>query len=526
MKPAISVRHKTAATAATLLLLTACGGGGSAGSGDDDGGLGPDASLWQQRTAASDRYAGFCAAPRSGNDPYGGNLPYPDRQGSIDDEKLWLRTYMHEVYLWNDEIPDAKASRYTVAAYGSVSAALDAYLYALRTPKVTTSGKRKDDYSFTYPTDQWNALSQLGVGIGYGMQVTLLASNPPRSAIVVYTEAGTEAFSRGIGRGAEVLAVDGVDLINDDTQTGVDTIYAGLFPDAEGEGHRFTLRDRSGGIRDVTLHSAARDGVPVERVQTFDTPAGRVGYLVFKEHYATAEGELAAALTRLRDAGITDLVLDMRYNGGGYLDIASELAFMVAGRVRSNGRVFAQQRFNAINPLARSPDSTMDFHATSQGFDPSLDSGKALPELSLSRVFVLAGPGTCSASEALINGLRGIGVQAILIGGTTCGKPYGFYAQDNCGLSYFAIEYSGANDQGFDDYADGFAPDCAVADDYAHELGDPDEALLATALNWQQTGTCGASRTMKAATAQRPASELPLLLRSPLHENAWRRSPR
>ncbi|WP_295678638.1 S41 family peptidase [uncultured Nevskia sp.] len=520
------MRHKTAATAATLLLLTGCGGGGSAGSGDDGGGLGPDASLWQQRTAASDRYTGFCAAPRSGNDPYNDNLPYPDRQGSIEDEKLWLKTYMHEVYLWNDEIPDAKASRYTAAAYGSVPAALDAYLYALTTPKVTASGKLKDAYSFTYPTDQWNALSTMAVGIGYGMQVTLLANTPPRSAIVVYTDADTPAFYQSIRRGAEVLTVDGVDLINDNTRAGVDTIYAGLYPATAGESHTFTLRDRDGVIRNVTLVSASLTSVPVERVQILDTSAGRVGYLVFKEHFATAEGQLAAALERLRDAGITDLVLDMRYNGGGYLDIASELAFMIAGQARSNGRVFEQLRYNATNPLARSPDSSVPFHATSQGFDPSLASGATLPELGLSRVFVLAGPGTCSASESLINGLRGIGVQAVLIGGTTCGKPYGFYAQDNCGLSYFAIELSGVNDQGFGDYADGFAPDCRVNDDYAHELGDPNEALLATALNWQQTGTCGTSSATRAAAAQRPASETPQLLRSPLHENAWRRSPR
>ncbi len=525
MKLAISMRHKTAATAATLLLLTGCGGGGSAGSGDDGGGLGPDASLWEQRTAASDRQAAFCATPRSGNDPYNDNQPYPDRQGSIDDEKLWLKTYMHEVYLWNDEIPDATASRYTAAAYGSVPDALDAYLDALKTPKVTASGKRKDDFSFTYPTDLWNASSMLGIETSYGMQVTLLASAPPRKAIVVYTDADTPAAYQGIGRGTEVLAIDGVDMINDGTRAGVDTLNAGLFPATVGESHRFTFRDRSGVTRNATLVSASLNSVPVERVQTFETPAGRVGYLVFKEHIATAEGELIAALTQLRDAGITDLVLDMRYNGGGYLDIASELAFMIAGQTRSSGRVFKQLRFNATNPLTRSPDSTVGFHVTSQGFDPSLDSGKALPELSLSRVFVLAGPGTCSASESLVNGLRGIGVQALLIGGTTCGKPYGFYAQDNCGLSYFAIEYSGDNDQGFGDYADGFAPDCRVSDDYAHELGDPNEALLATALTWQQTGTCGTSSATRAAAAQRQASETPQLLRGPLHENAWRRPP-
>jgi hypothetical protein len=56
-------------------------------------------------------------------------------------------------------------------------------------------------------------------------------------------------------------------------------------------------------------------------------------------------------------------------------------------------------------------------------------------------VFVLTGGGTCSASEAFMNGLRGVGVEVIQIGSTTCGKPYGFYAQENCGTTYFSIQF-------------------------------------------------------------------------------------
>ena len=58
---------------------------------------------------------------------------------------------------------------------------------------------------------------------------------------------------------------------------------------------------------------------------------------------------------------------------------------------------------------------------------------------------VLTGPDTCSASESVINGLRGVDVEVNLIGGPTCGKPYGFYPQDNCGTTYFAIQFQGVN---------------------------------------------------------------------------------
>jgi hypothetical protein len=114
-------------------------------------------------------------------------------------------------------------------------------------------------------------------------------------------------------------------------------------------------------------------------------------------------------------------------------------------------------------------------------------------------VFVLTGSGTCSASESILNGLAGVDVQPIQVGSTTCGKPYGFYPQDNCGITYFSIQFKGVNAKGFGDYADGFTPGaitpgglpgCAVADDFGHALGDAAEARLAAALAYRTSPTC------------------------------------
>jgi hypothetical protein len=125
-----------------------------------------------------------------------------------------------------------------------------------------------------------------------------------------------------------------------------------------------------------------------------------------------------------------------------------------------------------------------------------------LPTLGLSRVFVLTGPSTCSASESIINSLQGINVQVIQVGSSTCGKPYGFYPTDNCGTTYFSIQFQGVNAKGFGDYPDGFTPanavtpqgvavaGCSVADDFTHALGDSGEALLASALSYQQNAAC------------------------------------
>jgi carboxyl-terminal processing protease len=122
-----------------------------------------------------------------------------------------------------------------------------------------------------------------------------------------------------------------------------------------------------------------------------------------------------------------------------------------------------------------------------------------LPRLALPRAFVLTTGGTCSASEAVINGLRGVGVEVVIIGDTTCGKPYGFSRRDNCGVAYFPIEFQGVNALGFGDYAGGFAPTCALPDDFDHALGAPNERLLSAALKYVDTGSCpapGASAPM------------------------------
>ncbi|MGH8232438.1 MAG: S41 family peptidase, partial [Steroidobacteraceae bacterium] len=223
-------------------------------------------------------------------------------------------------------------------------------------------------------------------------------------------------------------------------------------------------------------------------------------------HIATAEGELIDAISQLSAAGVTDLVLDIRYNGGGYLDIASELAYMIAGPGPTAGQTFDLQAFNdqypTINPVTGQALTPTLFHSSSLGFSATPVAGTSLPYLGLSRVYVLTGPGTCSASEAIINGLTGVNVQVIQIGSTTCGKPYGFYPQDNCGTTYFSIEFQGQNAAGFSDYPDGFTPQnsltltsavlpgCSVADDFSHALGDPAEGRLATALALRAGQTC------------------------------------
>jgi hypothetical protein len=265
---------------------------------------------------------------------------------------------------------------------------------------------------------------------------------------------------------------------------------------------------------------------------TLPAPYTSVGYILYTDQIAPAELELYNAINQLKNAGIKDLVLDLRYNGGGYLDLASELAYMIAGPTNTSGTTFEQDTYNNKNPFGLTTAETIvPFHNVTQGF--SMTAGQALPQLDLSTVYIITGSGTCSASEAIMNGLIGIGVKVVQIGATTCGKPYGFFPQDNCSTTYFAIQFEGVNNVGFGAYADGFIPGgsgttannlpgCAVADDFTKQLGDPTEARLAAALQYRSNGSCPAAGVGKANTNLAE----PKLVRSPAREHRILRAVR
>ena len=472
--------------------LAACGGGG----GESDSSN--ESSNWLPGVFL-DAITFFrqCANPRIGINPFT-NQPFLDMQGSITDENNFLRSYSNDTYLWYDEIIDRDPS-----IYGDPVS----YFDLLKTTAITPSGQPKDKFHGTIPSDEWFQLSQSGVSSGYGATFIILSSIPPREVLVAYTEPNSPATDPlvNISRGARILSIDGVD-INDNTQGGIDVLNTGLFPASAGETHAFQVLDRGAQQgRMVTMTSANVTSVPVQDTSVLNTITGRVGYLVFNDHIATAEAALINAVNQLNSgAGIDDLILDLRYNGGGFLDIASELAYMIAGPVPTAGQPFETLQFNnkhpITNPVTGQPLSPTPFYNTALGF--SSPNGQMLPTFNLSRVFVITGPNTCSASESIMNSLRGVNIEVIQIGSTTCGKPYGFYPTDNCGTTYFTIQFRGVNALNYGDYTDGFSPQntslnagalvpgCSVADDFTALLGDPTEGRLAAALNYRDTQTC------------------------------------
>lgn len=379
-------------------------------------------------------------------------------------EKTWVRSYLDDHYLWYDEIVDVPQENYP-AATGYFSALLV---------------KSRDRFSFTMPVAKAQSLMQEGQDAGFGVKWGWV--NGTR-LFAFYVDPNSSAAT-SITRGTELTAVNGRS-ISAMTPSELDGI---LRPDAAGVPVAFTVSLPNATSTTVSLTSSiyAITAVEPPRIITI-SGVGKVGYLLFNDQVMVSEHQLISAMAYFQQQGVSELVLDLRYNTGGYLIIAEEVASMIGGAA-VQGKVFEKLLFNSKHQDETSDPANIFFFS-------NLDrSGSPLPELGFSRLFVLTGSTTCSASESIINGLLPH-MDVIRIGWTTCGKPYAFRQANFDQNAYFAIESEGINSAGTGNYKSGFAPTCQVNDDIGNALGNTGEARLNAALYYIQNGACPAGTT-------------------------------
>ena len=441
-----------------LLLVASCGGGGGGGGSSST----PVAST---APPTVDQLANICTVPG---------------------QKAWEAAHLNDVYLFYRDIVPVDPNAYATP---------EAYFYALLVPS-------KDRFSFVEPQSVADAFFNAGQDVGYGGVFKFDASNKLR---IGFVDAGGPLALQNVARGAEIQTVAGAAVSSYSTTA----LNALLFPSSVGVTLTATVLDPGQTVpRTITVSSTnvVENPVPLAQVIPADATnplSPKVGYLLFNDHIATSEAALANAITGFQSAGVSDVVIDLRYNGGGFLYIASELAYMIGGNRITANAAFEKLLYNDKHP---EKNSTVPFYSTGTA-------GQTLPTLNLARVFVITAPGTCSASESVINGLTPF-VQVIRIGGTTCGKPYGFVQTNNCGNAYFAIQFQGVNNVGFGDYTAGFAPTCVVADDFDRALGDRNEGRLSATLAYSRNGSCPAI-TASAQEGVRAATALEGLLGRP-----------
>ncbi|MCB5195807.1 S41 family peptidase [Deefgea salmonis] len=444
-----------------LLLLAACGGGGGS------------TSATPSPTPNSVSAIAQKCAP---NNPYRFDDTAFSTSGTLNDEKAWVKANMQEKYLWYSEIPSVNPALAQFNQASNSYLSIDAYFEALKSPYFTAAGVKKDQFSFTALTRDWQGFLDSGAVLNYGIEWHYSRTSVPWQMTVAYVSPGSQAALVGVLRGDQLITIDG--LPADGTASNQAAVNAALYPKAA-SAHTMVFR-RGASVLSFNVVADSTKTMPVLPAQILNVANGPVGYLVFNSHISGAEKPLIEAINLFKRNNIQSLILDLRYNSGGYLYLASELAYMIAGPNQIQNRVFDRLQFSDQRP-AQTALNVMPFYATAQSTQSGM-AGQLLPSLNLKQVFILTTENTCSASEAIINGLRGIDVDVQIIGKTTCGKPYGFIGQSNCGISYFPIEFIGSNAKGFSDFSEGFTPQCTANDDFSRPLGDINEGMLAAAL--------------------------------------------
>ena len=396
-----------------------------------------------------------CGGGSSSDDP----VP-PAFSCDVADQKTWLGNYFNEWYFWYQLSPTPDP-----ALYPTLDGYFDALLYG------GDATFPSDRYSYYQSTESFNLFYGDGQTLGYGLFVAgvEVEGQPDQPLRVRYIEPKSDAAAKGLLRGEEIVSVNdrpAAELIaaND---------YAILSPTAAGEQLRLVVRG-VGGDRQVLLTASVYTLTPVTGASVVTTPAGRpMGYVMVKDMIDQALPPLATAFAQFKAQGVRDVVLDLRYNGGGRVAVGRTVASYVNGPL-TTGQAYVRLLYN--DKRAATNNQTFRFEGLAAA-------------LGLARVYVLTGPRTCSASEQVINGLRPF-VEVVTVGDTTCGKPAGFLPASQCGTTYSVVNFESVNKDSEGRYFDGFGPTCAAADDLSQPLGAPEEGLLAAARQHADSGSC------------------------------------
>ncbi len=383
---------------------------------------------------------------------------------SVSDQKDWLAGYMSDWYFWYRLSPQPNAT-----AFSSVASFYDALLYAGNDASFPA-----DRWSYFTSTEAFNRFFGDGATLGYGLSVAglELARNGALPLYVRHVEAASPAAVQGVQRGDQVMSVNGRSAA---AMVAADD-FSALTPAQAGDTVNLVLR-RNGVDRSVGLTAAVFSLTPVSGANVQTTTGGRrLGYVTVKDMVSQALTPYDTAMASFQAAGVQEVVLDLRYNGGGLVSTGGTLTSYLAGS-RGTGLNYATLLFND-----RHASSNVDYRFSNPA-----------AALSLPRVIVLMGRRTCSASEQVINGLRGAGVQVVAIGETTCGKPVGFQPTAYCGQTYSAVNFESVNQRNEGRYFNGFAPTCAVAEDFTVPQGGASDPLMRAARTVADTGACPTS---------------------------------
>ncbi len=405
----------------------------------------------------------------------------------------WAFATLKEWYLFPDTLP----ASLDPTPYPDVSSYIDALT-------ATARAQHKDRF-FTYLTSiaAENAYYNSGSSAGFGVRLTY--DTAASRVFVVESFEGAPALAAGIDRGAEILAI-GTSAANEQTVAslmasgGAQAVSDALGPSTAGTTRVLKVKDAAG-TRDLTVAKADFNLTPVSNrygVKILDNGGQKVGYVNLRTFIDTADPALRSAFSQFQAAGVTNIIVDLRYNGGGLVSIA-ELFGKLMGANRSTSDVFEYTTFRA----EKSSNNTIGYFAPQpQSIAPT-------------RIAFIGTSGTASASEMTINGmLPYLHANEALVGGNTYGKPVGQIAVDQSACDdrlrviAFAVENRDHQGAYYDGLASKMDVTCRAGDDIAYPLGDPNEASTKAAIDFLAGRSCtpisaSAGQTALAVTSKR-----------------------
>ena len=480
------MRGRLGAVLSVAALLSACGGGSSGGSGTGTVTVAPAAA------------------------PAATPTPTASTGCSLRERQDWAAAQLQEWYLFPETLPTGL----NPASYSTVSDYIDALT-------ATARSQRRDRY-FTYLTSiaSEDAYYSSGSSAGFGFRLSTNAAQ--RRVFIAESFEGSPALNAGIDRGAEILAVgtsaDDLRSVNDIiAASGTGGVTTALGPNSAGLTRVLRISDGAG-TRTLTLAKADYTLTPVSSrygAKIIEDGGKRYGYVNLRTFISTADPALRQAFLNFRNAGITQVVVDLRYNGGGLVSIA-ELVGDLLGRDRSGGDVFS---YTTFRPEKSANNKTRTFAAQPQSIAPT-------------RLAFIGTGSTASASELVINAMIPyLHANAGLIGTNTYGKPVGQIALDKpaCDdrLRVIAFATQNASRQGA--YYDGLATtveaSCQAGDDVTHPLGDPQEASTRAALDFLAGKACAPIGSAALSQSARQAGEPRELLIPDRPDTAQREVP-
>ncbi|HVS94740.1 MAG TPA: S41 family peptidase [Mucilaginibacter sp.] len=410
--------------------------------------------------------------------------------------------YAKEDYLWYNQLPASLTSfnphRFTdpdeQTALTNEVDALSQYAINPATGKPYeyyrySPGEAK--YSFI---DNGAVSSELnGVRGDFGFDVGYQAINDLR---IAYVYPGSPADLAGLKRGYRITSINSNSSLSYDGGANVNFIINAIH--YSNTISLTALRPDGSTLATNTISTSNYTVNPVLKDSVYDAGNGHIlGYIVFNSFTsdANADPALNAVFTKFANAGVTDVAVDLRYNGGGYVSTAEYIDNLLVPAAKSGGLMY-NTYYNSNLQADKDPLLSKLYYIPAGSFSVQNNAVNfnKIGSLNASRVFFIMTGNTASASELTVNNLRPqMDVQ--FVGDTSYGKPVGFFAINIGQYQYYTPEFYTMNSAGQGGYYNGFAPGTANYpgvedyDDYSKDWGDLSEGLLAHVWNYLKTGT-------------------------------------